>query len=85
MAATRNTAAARLADGWVRLRSRRPPETRFWGARVSQAVKWCSVRQRVGVGADLGDQLEGGIGGEAIDLREVDAGEVVEDGPHVEG
>ena len=46
MAATRNTAAARLAEGWVLLLRRRPPEIRFWGARVSQAVKWCAVGQR---------------------------------------
>ena len=37
-----------------------------------------------GVGADLGDQLEGAIGGEAIDLREVDAGQVVQHGPEVD-
>ena len=29
-------------------------------------------------GADLGDQLENAVGGEAIDLREIDAGQVVE-------
>ena len=48
MAAIRNTAAARLADGWVLELRRRPPETRFCGASVSQAVKWCSVGHRVG-------------------------------------
>ena len=37
-----------------------------------------------GVGADLGDQLEGTVGGEAVDLREVDAGEVMERGPDVD-
>ena len=31
-----------------------------------------------GVGADLGDQLEGAVGGESIDLGQVDGGEVVE-------
>ena len=36
------------------------------------------------VGANLGDQLEGAVGGEAIDLGEVDAGEMVEDGPDIE-
>ena len=36
-----------------------------------------------GVGADLGDQLEGAVGGNAIDLREVDAGEVVQRGTDV--
>ena len=36
------------------------------------------------VGADLGDQLQGAIGGEAIDLREVDAGQVVQHGPDVD-
>ena len=36
------------------------------------------------VGADLGDELEDAVGGEAIDLREVDAGEVVEGGPDVD-
>ena len=46
MAATRRMLAARLAEGWVLELRRRPPETRFWGARVSQAVKWCSVGQR---------------------------------------
>ena len=36
------------------------------------------------VGADLGDELEGTVGREAIDLREVDAGQVVQHGPDVE-
>ena len=37
-----------------------------------------------GVGADLGDELEGAIGGEAIDLCEVNPGQVVKDGPDVD-
>ena len=48
MAAIRNTAAARLADGCVLKLRRRPPDTLFWGVRVSQAVKWCSVGHRRG-------------------------------------
>ena len=36
------------------------------------------------VGADLGDQLEGAVGRDAIDLREVDAGQVVQGGPDVD-
>ena len=36
------------------------------------------------VGADLGDELQGAIGGDAIDLRDVDAGEVVQDRPDVD-
>ena len=78
MAATRNTAAARLAEGWVFELSRRPPEIRFWGARVSHAVKWCSVGQRVGRGRgrDRGGQglkldLDGGIAGEELRLTHV--------------
>ena len=37
------------------------------------------------VGPDLGQQLERGIGGDAIDLGEVGAGQVVERRAHVEG
>src|ERR1700682_5957571 len=47
MAASRRMAATRLADGWVRLLRRRPPDTLLWGARVSQDVKCFSVGQRV--------------------------------------
>ena len=47
MAAMRKMVAARLADGCVRLLSRRPPETRFWGASVSHEVKCFTVGHRV--------------------------------------
>ena len=36
------------------------------------------------VGPDLGDQLEGVIGGDAIDLRHVDAGQVMQGGADVD-
>ena len=44
----RKTAAARLAEGWVWLLSRRPPEMRFWGAR--EAVVFC-VDEKSGIQA----------------------------------
>ena len=47
IAATRRIAAARLAEGGVLELSNRPPEMRFWGARVSHEVKWRSVGQRL--------------------------------------
>ena len=40
-------AAARFAEGCVRLLRRRPPEILFCGARVSHEVKCFSVGQRV--------------------------------------
>ncbi len=40
-------AAARFAEGGVRLLSRRPPEIVFCGARVSHEVTCFSVGQRV--------------------------------------
>ena len=47
MAPRRKMAAARFAEGCVRLLRRRPPEILFCGARVSQDVKCVSVGQRV--------------------------------------
>ena len=47
MAASRRMAAARFADGCVRLLKRRPPEILLFGARVSHEVKCLSVGQRV--------------------------------------
>src|SRR3972149_5720751 len=47
MAASRRMAAARFAEGCVRLLSRRPPPTLVLGARVIHDVKCLSVGQRV--------------------------------------
>lgn len=47
MVASRRIAAARFADGCVRLLKWRPPEVLFFGASVSRDVKCLSVRQRV--------------------------------------
>ena len=47
MAARRRMAAARLADGCVRLLRSRPPEILLFGASVSQDVKCLSVGQRL--------------------------------------
>ena len=44
------------------------PETRFCGASVSQAVKWCSVGHRVGSVPISAINLRA-VGGDAIDLR----------------
>ena len=80
----RNTAAARLADGWVLELRRRPPEIRFWGGEGKPGGEVVFGGPARGVGADLGDELEGGIGGNTIDLGEVDAGQVVEGGADVD-
>ena len=71
-------AAARFADGWVRLLSKRPPEILFCGASVSQEVKCFAVGPAAHVGADLGEQPQRIVGADAIDLREVHPGELVE-------
>ena len=77
-------AAARLADGWVRLLSRRPPEILFWGARVSHDGEVLLGGPARHVRADLREQAEGVVGADAVDLREVDAGELVQRRPEVE-
>src|SRR5580704_16451090 len=63
--------AARLAEGGVREVSRRPPETLWLGARVSQEVKCFSV------GAYRGRArprfLQRGVGTDAVNLTEVGA------------
>ena len=74
----RRTAAARLAAGWVLELRRRPPDTlvlRSEGEPGGEVMFRGPARE---VGPDLGDQFERAVGGEAIDLREVDAGQMME-------
>src|SRR5438309_1317667 len=78
MAQRRRTAAARLAEGGVLELRSRPPETLLCGARVSQEVKCCSLRQRlmsVPISPMSCSAVEGADG---IDLSEVGAGQAEE-------
>ena len=69
----RRIAAARLADGWVRELSSRPPEILFWGASVSHEVKCFSVGQRVMSVPISAINFSAVYGRDAVNLGEVDA------------
>ena len=69
----RKIAAARLADGWVRELSNRPPETRFFGREREPRREVLGGRPAGHVGANLGDQFQRGIRANAVNLREIDA------------
>ncbi len=62
-----------MADGWVRELRRRPPDILFFGASVSHEVKCFSQGPPAHLGANLREQFQRGVGGDAVDLGEVDA------------